>query len=531
MQSRSRNPQLRRRIAGALAAVLTAGLALAGCAADQGSTQAPGGNQTPGDTQPPAAEQVLRFGFSSEPPRPSTFGGTGSTVSYQLYGLMHRGLMTYSGKGEVVPALAETVEQVDSLTYKFKLHDGLTYHDGTPLVADDVRAALLWYADPANSARSYPGVRFIKDIAIASDTEFTITLNSVNLSFLEYLADPSAFIVPQNQLSADVEATNGAGPFKLESWDEGVGLVLTKFDGFYGADDVTLDRIDVSFYSDATARVNALLSGDVDFIDYVPWESYDQLEASGFVVHGEVGVFQSAIFNVEKGPFADPKLRLAVAYALNRENATAAAFFGHGTSLFGVPGSGPTGENLWEYNPERAKELLAEAGYANGGPKVHLLSNSTYVFLRDLALSVQADLEAVGFEVEFTSPDWPTFTEEAVAGKYDVTVQGNVGNVQDPAGWLPRLVQPPPEANKSFGYSNADLDAALAEALAAEDAGARQAALDRAYKLIGEDVPFATINQRMQAYAYTDRVSGFEVMLGFTQPYSVNNLINVTITG
>ncbi|MFT4029898.1 MAG: ABC transporter substrate-binding protein [Protaetiibacter sp.] len=461
----------------------------------------------------------------------STTGGTASTVSYQLYGLVHRGLMIYGEDGTVEPALAESYEQVDDTTYDFVLRDGLSYQDGTAVTADDVRNSLLHYADPANSARSYAGMKYIESIDVADDTHLTINLSTANSSFLEYLADPSAFVVPESELEADAEATIGAGPFSLEDWDAGVGLTLTKFDGYYGADDVTLDEIDVTFYSDATARVNALLSGDVDFIDYVPWESYEQINGtSGYSTMGANGVFQSVFFNVVDGPFSDPLLRQAVAYAINRDNATEAAFFGYGESLYGIPGSDEVGENLWSYDPEKAEELLAEAGYSAGELSIHLASNSTYSFLQDLALSVQADLEAVGFTVEFTNPDWATFTEQALAGEYDVMIQGNIGNVQDPAAWLPRLVQAPAEANKSFGYSNAELDEILAEALAESDADAKSELLDEAYTIIGEDVPFATINQRTQSYGVSDRVTGFTVMPGFTQPYSVNNLIHVSMT-
>lgn len=503
------------------AAVAVAGaLALAGCAAgDEGEPDL-------------AADQTIRFGFSAEPPKMSATGGTPSTVSYQLYGLVHRGLMTYGADGSVEPGLAESYEQTSPTTYEFVLRDGLTFQDGTPVTAQDVSDSLLHYSLPETSARSYAGMRYIDSIDVADDTHLTITLTSANSSFLEYLADPTAFIVPAASLEPDAEATIGAGPFQLEEWDAGVGLTLTRFDGYYGADDVTLDEIDVTFYPDATARVNALLSGDVDFIDYVPWESYDQINATeGYSTTGAVGVFQSAFFNVVDGPFSDPLLREAVAYAINRDNATEAAFFGFGESLYGIPGADEAGQDLWSYDPEKATELLAEAGYGPGELTVHLASNSTYSFLQDLALSVQADLEAVGFVVEFTNPDWATFTEQAVSGQYDIMIQGNIGNVQDPAAWLPRLVQAPAEANKSFGYSNPELDEILAEALAETDEDAKADLLAEAYGIIATDVPFATINQRMQSYGASDRVAGFTVMPGFTQPYSVNNFVAVSMTG
>lgn len=515
----TRSSRLRRTLA-TIAALAAATVTFAGC--------------TPTSSEPPsgdAQQSTLRYAFSAEPPRPAVTAGAATTVSYQLYGLIHRGVMTYADDGNIVPGLAETAEQIDPLTYTFTLRDGLTYHDGTPVTVEDVKRTLLWYADPAHSARSYPGMKYIADISIDGDRDFTITLSSPNLSFLEYLADPCAFIVPEHELGTDVEAPIGAGPYELESWKEGVGLNLEKFDNYYAADDVKLDTIDVSFYADATARVNALLSGDVDFIDYVPWESYEQLESAGFVVDGEVSSFQSAFFNVVDGPFSDVRVRQAAAYAINRENATNAGFFGHGIPLYGLPGAGETGEQLWEYDPEKARDLLAEAGFEDGGPVIQILSNSTYAFLRDVAQSIQADLEAVGFTVEMSTPDWATFTQEASGGMYDLQVNGNIGNVADVVAWLPRLVQPPSEANKSFGYSNSKLDDALARALAAKDEATKEAALFEAYEIIQEDVPFVTVNQRVQSYGYSPAVSGFEVMPGFRQPYSVNNLVHVSVAG
>ncbi|GAA4180528.1 glutathione ABC transporter substrate-binding protein GsiB [Gryllotalpicola koreensis] len=469
----------------------------------------------------------MKFGFSAEPAKPTTNAGTASTVNYQLYGLMHRGVMMYSDTGKVVPALAEKADQVDDTTYTFTLRSGLKFSDGSALTAQNVKNSLLHYADPANSARSYPGMKYIKSIEVTDDQNFTITLSSPNSSFLEFLADPSAFIVPDSELKEGAEADIGAGPFKLTSWKDGVGLTLKKSNDYYDAKDVKLKEIDVTFYPDATARVNALQSGDVDFIDYVPWESFDQLKSAGLTVKGAVSSFQVAQFNVTKAPFNNPLVREAVAYAINRDNANKAAFFGNATSLYGIPDTGSTGEKLWSHDPDKAKELLKQAGYTNGGPTVHLLANSTYTFLQDVATSLQADLEAVGFKVELTSPDWNTFTEQALKGQYDVTVQGEIANVTDPSAWLAVMVQPPTAANKTYGYNNDALNKALGSALSSTDKTAKQKYLDEAYQIIGTDVPFASIDRRTQAYAYDSKVAGFSVMKGFTQPYSINNLTNV----
>lgn len=512
---------VRRRAALALAATAAAAaLTLTGCS----------GGGDGAATPDLAAEQVLRFGFSSEPPTMSTTGGTPSTVSYQIYGLVHQGLMVYGEGGKVVPGLAESAQQTDDVTYTFELRPDLTFQDGAPLTSENVKIALEHYKDPANSARSYAGMKYIADIQTPTDTSVIVTLSSPNSSFLEFLADPSAFIAPAAAYEPEAEATVGAGPFEIVDWAEGTGITLKKFDEFYGADDVTLDEIDVSFYADGTARVNALLGGDVDMVDYLPWESFAQVEGTdGYAWKGEPGVFQSVLFNTADGPFTDPLVRQAIAYAVNRPNSVEAGFFGYAEPLDGIPGVTGDGEHLWDDDPDRAKELLSEAGYGEGDLTVTLLANSTYTFLQDQALSVQSDLEAIGINVDFVSPDWATFTQEAAAGNYDLMVQGNIGQVQNPAAWLPVLVQPPAAANKSFGFNNDELNTALSDALAATDDASREASLSTAYEIIQREVPFATLNQRIQAYGVSDRVQGFDVMPGFTQPYSVNNLIHVSM--
>ena len=164
----------------------------------------------------------------------------------------------------------------------------------------------------------------------------------------------------------------------------------------------------MKFYADGEARTNALLSGDVDIIDYVTWENFDRVEDAGFEMTSTNGPFQYVQFNVEDTPFADPKVRQAVAYALNRENSVTAAFQSHGEPLFGlsIPENDPAYsedlEHLWEYDPEKAKDLLAEAGYEDGFDAT-LLSTSQYTFLQDNALSVQDDLEAIGINVDVST--------------------------------------------------------------------------------------------------------------------------------
>src|SRR5699024_7884072 len=135
-------------------------------------------------------------------------------------------------------------------------------------------------------------------------------------------------------------------------------------------------------------------------IDYVPWEDFDRLEADSSLVLDPVSApFMYVHFNVAKqGPMADPLVRQAVAHAIKRDNVVAASFFGHGDPLYGMPQdeNDPNYDEDWasmyEYDPERARELLDEAGY-DSDQTLTLLTSSEYTFHQDTALSVQADLQ------------------------------------------------------------------------------------------------------------------------------------------
>ncbi|MDF9717069.1 hypothetical protein INN71_08850 [Nocardioides sp. ChNu-153] len=500
----------------ALTAAAVASLTLAACG---------GGSSS-------ASESTLRFGLSAEPVTLTTGVWQGSATNFVLT-LVHRGLMTLDESGELVPGLAESVETPDPTTYVFTLHEGLTFSDGSPLTAQNVKSSLEYYADPESGSTLIAGLQDIAEITADSDTQVTITLAAPNNAFLEYLAVPTAAIVPDASLNADTPNNVGAGPFVLEDSQAGVGMTLAKFDDYYDAEDVALEEIDVSYYADGDARANALVSGDVDMIDYVTWENFDRVgDTDGVELAAQPGPFQYVQFNTVEGPFADPLVREAVAHAINRDNALTAAFQSNGEPLYGVvmpedPALEGVGDDLWSYDPDRAKELLAEAGYPDGFSAT-LLATSQYTFLQDTALSVQQDLQAIGIDVTLDAPDWSGRLEKGAAGDYDLAVSGDVGIVTNPS-YLLGHVQGPDNFNRSFGYQNPEIAAALTDGLRATDDAARVAAYEEAFSIFATDVPFATIDTRDQAWAHSDDVEGFANLPGFHTFFSGYTLANTSI--
>lgn len=505
----------------AIAVGTAATIALSGCSGSSGSA---------GDGE--AAEQVLAFGLSAEPAQPITGASQGTAVN-GLLTLVHRGLMIFGEDGTPEPALAEKVDTPDDTTYVFTLRPDLTFSDDSALTADNVKNSLDYYRDPANGSQLAPSLSGIESIESDGASEVTIKLSEPNNAFLQYLALPYAAIVPDASLNPDTANWVGAGPWVMSDLQQGIGMTMTKNEGYYNADDVALEEIDVKFYADGEARTNALLSGDVDIIDYVTWENFDRVADAGFTVDQVNGPFQYVQFNVEQEPFNDPKVRQAVAYALNRDNSVAAAFQSHGEPLYGVviPKSDPAyDENLqklWEYDVDKAKDLLAEAGYPDGFDTT-LLSTSQYTFLQDNALSVQEDLKAIGINAKLDSPDWSTRVNKGNEGDYGIAVSGDSGAVPDPS-YLMNWVAEGRSYNVSWGYKNEEIAALITEGQRATEDSEKHDIYQQIGKLWAEDVPFASLNTRAQAYGFDGKVTGFKSLPGTLSFYSGYNFEDISM--
>lgn len=505
----------------AIALGATAALALTACSASSSGSDGDGSS----------GSQVLNFGLSAEPATPITGMYQGGAVN-QLLSMVHRGVMTYDENGTIVPGVAESVETPDDTTYIFKIRDGLKFHDDAELTAENVKTNLDYYRDAANGVSFAAGLQEVDSVEVEGNT-VTVTLSQPNTAFLQYLALPSAAIVPDASLNTETPNWIGAGPFEMTDLEEGIGITMMKNPDFYDADKVALDEIDVKFYADGEARTNALLSGDVDLIEYVPWENFDRVKEAGFTVDAQQGPFQFVQFNVSDGPFANPKVRQAVAHALNRENAVLAAFQNNGAPLNGIvipeddAAFDPNLAQLWDNDPAKAKALLAEAGYPDGF-KATLLATSQYTFLQDNALSVQEDLRAIGIDVTLDAPDWSTRVSKGNAGEYDIAVSGDAGVITDPS-YLLNFVSGAQNFNVSWDYKNETLVDLINQGLRASDDAEKHELYQQIGKIWAEDVPFASINTREQAYAFSDRVEGFKSLPGFLVFYSSQSLTNTSV--
>ncbi|HEY3846392.1 MAG TPA: ABC transporter substrate-binding protein [Acetobacteraceae bacterium] len=465
-----------------------------------------------------AAKDTLRFGLSTYPPSLALWSNVGtSAVTVKLQ--THRGLLSFAPDGTVRGELAEHWERDGDTGWAFHLRDA-RFHTGAPVTAADVKWTIEQIAAPTSTAYYRSLFQQVDRIDTPDARTVRIVMKAPLVTLPLVLASPHMPIVPNGATEHD-GVPPGAGPFVLTSQERGVGLEFKAFDKFYGAGLPKLKSLHMIVYADETLRVSALQSGDVDIIEYVPWQSMNALGADPKIkMDATDGPFMYLIFNGKSGPFANPKLREAVAYAADREAIVKAAFYGRGRPLGGPPLVKGTefydeaAVNHWTYDPARAKALMTEAGMPNGF-NCTLLSNSQYGMHKSTAEVVQQNLAAIGIQAELKLPDWATYTTLANRGQYQFAVAGGACDNNDPDG-LGSLIDGTlsPSASRSYGMDVPGLHELLIAGEKEFDPAKRKQIYARVMDLVLDQAPIVTLCWRSQAYAMTKDVQGFHNIPG-----------------
>lgn len=472
-----------------------------------------------------AAEPTELFvGLSNEPSNwePAVNGGTAQRAVKLL---IYRGLYNYGKDGALTPELASSVDiSDDGLTYTFHLIDAV-FHNGDPVTADDVKFTFDRIANEETGATFSKQLSVIDSVNVVDEKTVEFVLSQPMAPLLDYLALPESVIVSKNYSEANGGDINtapvGAGPYSFVEYSSGQRVVVQKFDGYYKEGLPVTDTITFMFYPDANTRVTALQAGDVDIIEYVPWKDVDMIKSdSSLQILGGTGPFMGLIFNTTYGPFSDPLVRRAIAYAIDRQVVIDTAFSGAGEQIFGmnVPSSSLAYDekftSYFSYDPEIAKQMLAEAGYPDGF-KARLLATSQYEFHQNTAIAVQAELAKIGIEVELDLPDWATRLEQNLAGDYDFLVVGTAGDVADPDFLSDYYQSGEIRLNNAPGYANPEVDELLAQGRAAVDPAERKEIYSRLQEIVLEESPLVYLMWRDQSYGASASVKDFDPLPGF----------------
>lgn len=479
----------------------------------------------------PAAGQ-LRFGLSSYPPSLLPWANAGTAAATAKL-MVHRGLLGYAPDGSLRGELAESWQRDGDGAWTFKLRQAV-FHNGAPVTPDDVKWTVEQVAAERSTAYLRTECQRIERIEAPDARTVRVVTKEPNATIPLLFASYFLPICAKGSVGGSTEggaAGIGAGPFRLTGQERGSWLEFAAFDKYYRPGLPKLKTVRMQAYADETLRVAALQAGDVDLIEYVPWQSMQGIEADQRLrLDSTEGPFMYLTFNGRTGPFTDARVRRAVAHAIRREEIVSAAFFGRGKPLEGVP-LAPGSEFYdadrakgWAYSKDKAKALLAEAGVPNGF-SAKLLSTAQYGMHKDTAQVVQQHLAEVGIQVELVLPDWATRVNLGNRGQYEFSVNGTAADSNDPDGLSFLLAgELAPSYVRSFGLAVPGLDGKLAAGRAEFDPAKRRDAYAEVERMALDNAPIVGLAWRSQGYAYDRGVTGFRNIPGALSFYSATTL-------
>jgi peptide/nickel transport system substrate-binding protein len=344
-------------------------------------------------------------------------------------------LFAMDAHGDIQPQMIETYDvSADKLTYTFTLRDGLLWHDGTSVMSEDCVASIKRWA--AKDSLGQKVMSFIDAITAQDQKHFTIKLREQTGLLIFALGKPSSnvpFMMPKRVADTDpnvqISDLTGSGPFvfKKDEWNPGDRVVYAKFDkyrprtepssGLAGGKVVKIDRVEWLAMPDRQQAVNALLAGEIDYMEDPPHDLLPLLKADANVTlvnYDPLGNQFAFRPNQLHKPFNNPKIREVLWYAFNQMDFLQAAigdpeYFKVCKSLFpcGTPLSSTEGmDGLLESNFRKARELLQQAGY--DGTPVVLMQSTDLGVLTNLAPVAKSLMERAGFKVDMQSMDWQT---------------------------------------------------------------------------------------------------------------------------
>jgi nickel ABC transporter nickel/metallophore binding protein len=480
----------------------------------------------------PASDQtlILASGRNLGPGNPHAYDS-----SMVLLDLVYEPLVRYAPDGTIVPALAESWQiSDDGLVWTFQLRQGVTFHDGTPFDA----AAAKWNLERwvANEAHNWlPTATRITAIATPDAATLVLTLAESYYPAMQdfTLVRPVRFLSPT---AVDAEGAfarpMGTGPWQVvELSDEEASLA--RYADYWG-ELPAIDQIDIEVVLDAQTRIAALLSGDVhaiggEYLGSIPPESLAALEQSNRVTVLTADAITSFYIaaNHGKPPFDDLRVRQAINHAIDRQGLVDAIFGRHATVATGllpdgIPYVTRTGLETYTYDPERARTLLAEAGWTpnsdglleKDGQPLQLdlvVDQSRLPQTASMATAIQAQLKAVGIGLELRLYDYSGWLDAFYAREYNLIMRFSWGPPYDPHTLLAGAFYTDDRPESTISYSSPDLDPLIDEALASTAETQRRALYDQIWQHLDEQAAVIPLVYPQRIYAVRKEVQGFRL--------------------
>lgn len=441
---------------------------------------------------------------------------TNDQPSARVMKQIYETLMHQTEDLEIQPGLAESYEVVSPTEFIFTLKQGVKFHNGEELTSHDVKYTFERMRE-INAPAAFL-VAALDRVEVIDDYSFKMVLNFPFGPFIAHLGHPATAIINRKAVEAAGEDYGrnpvGTGPFQFVEWRSGDAIVLERYDDYHKGPAMS-ERIRFRFIAEDTNRAIALETGEADIIYDVGPNDFAGLEANdALTTYQTVGLTTFYMgFNAEKKPFDDVRVRRAINLALDVELATEVAFQGYASAAKGplaptvmfanqeLPGYG--------YDPEEAKRLLAEAGYADGFT-TSIWTNDNPIRIR-YAEIFQEQLDQVGITTRIEIMEFAPYLDRTAQGEHDMFMLGWVAVTGDADYGLYSLFhssQFGDAGNRTF-WGNDEVDRLLDLAKESPDFAEREAAYARAQEIIFEEAPWVFLAFRDDLNATRAWVEGF----------------------
>lgn len=460
----------------------------------------PSGDPAPAPVGDPDPDATLTVGLVLEPTNLDIRHTSGAALEQVLIDNVYEGLVTRTQDNTIEPRLASDYEiSSDGLTYTFTLNDGIVFHDGDALTSADVvdSYTTVQTDDTVQGNAEFAGV---SEIAAPDEKTVEITLTEPNQNFLFALTGPGGLVFQSDDDTDLMSAENGTGPFTLNRWTKGSSISLDRFDDYWG-EKAGVAEVVLQYIPDFTAGVNAALDGSLDVLTAVDANLVPQLEDAGTftITEGRTTDKATLAFNNAKAPLDDPQVREALRLAIDHEGIVEAV--GAGETLYGpIPELDPGYEDLADvapYDPERAKELLAEAGQED----LELTLTIPSFYGTTVAQVLISDFAKVGVTLDVNRVEFATWLEDVYSNHdYDLSFVLHVE---------PRDFANFANPDYYFGYDNAEVQDLYERSLAELDPEASAELLAEAARIVSEDHAADWLYNGTTLTALAPGISGF----------------------
>ncbi|EJN10635.1 ABC-type dipeptide transport system, periplasmic component [Bradyrhizobium sp. YR681] len=486
------------------------------------------------------AETLLRTRLNAD--IRSTDPGTNRDANTDgVIGHVVEGLVAFRDDTSIGPMLADswTVSN-EGKTYTFRLRQGVKFHNGATMTADDVVWSLKRWLDPATQWRclsefSATGIARIEKIEAPDPQTVAITLDQPTALFLPTLARPDCgqtAIIHRDSVGADGKwiAPVGTGPFKLAEWKRGQYVDIVRFDGYVsrseprtgytGAKDVKVDRVRFNVIPDSSAAKAGLLSGSLDVIlslsipDLEELKSRPEVQLSITPALGLTGI----LFQTKDPLLKDVRIRRAIALSIDTAQIVDAVMMGTarpnnsalplGSSFYSEAQSHGYAQNIAE-----AKKLLAEAGYR--GQPIKMITNKRYSFVFDSSVLVQAMAQTVGINIELEVMDWAAQLDRYNRGDYQSMAFVYSARLDPSLSF--EMLTGPKAAQPRKVWDNPEAQEMLRQSMMIDDTAKRQALFDEMHKRFIADVPMIVLFNGAELTALRKSIKGYAGWL-YPQP-------------